>query len=628
MKRILPLLSLLIPAMAFPFTQAQATFRTFDVEGRLRVTVPEAFEYGVPFPARVEVLEAPEEPQTLALSFNYLKEQGLYGGVLEPVQQSYDVAGSGEFPLELVVSEEKSGLTVALLTAYLSPDGSWKNRTMQAVVPILAPGADAEIYAGAVERAEKQSALAAAPTAPPSSADGGASVVEGYDPRESYFAQREDRPDLRKWEVTPQQLPPLEEILARPGADRPVYGVYCWANEYAEAHEEVARIGITSVRLSGPWDEAGTALEAAAKHGVEVMFTATGGSTWENIKTRRRPDFGSDEAFIAAVGDNIKAFLREYGPGGRHFAALGMESPIKALEVLNEPNFQYMIPDSDDRKADEAAREALYPKVLKAGYEAVKEICPGLPVVGFSGGGAASGDVRFIKRIHERHPEIVEYYDILSTHPYTHGAPPEARKIKSWGGYSIADNLHDILGGIPVEKPVWYTELGWRFSETHGGQHKDPKNALEHMVTPDLHAAYLVRMYLYAMRLGVGRVHVMHLHDADNYNGGLMTRNSLEWRPAAHAIRHLTRLMPHPKLTGAVVDGVEGVHIYTFDPDHTAGAGGQVIAAWNVAGPKTVSIPVEGSSVVVSDLVGNRKELPVSEGKVEIEIGPYPLFLE
>lgn len=448
---------------------------------------------------------------------------------------------------------------------------------------------------------------------------------------QEYFTQRTDRPGINRWKLDQDKAPPLEIILARPAQPLPPYGVYCWANEYARAHDEISKIGFKSIRLSGPWKHEDKAMRLAAENGMEVLYTMAAGSEWPAYKEKRRPHFDSDAAFIAAMSDNVKAFLETYGKDGSFFRDKDLESPVAVVEIWNEPNFKYMIPDSGNQQQDEAAREALYPKVLKAGYEAVKSVDPDMLVAGFAAGGAAKADVRFIDNIHQAHPDINGYYDILSTHPYMHGAPPEAFKLKPWGGYSIAGGLEEIredMGDTGMETPVWYTEIGWRFSHADGGHFRNGKHP-DHIVPIDLHAAYIVRTYLWAIRLGVDRILVMHLHDSDSYNGGFIDRKTFAWRPVAYATQHLIERMPHPRLNGAISDGEDGTYIYRYDPDHTNKTAEEMIVAWNLKGPKTVNIPVSQTGTVTAyDMIGNRRELPVVDGAVELETGPYPLYLE
>lgn len=454
------------------------------------------------------------------------------------------------------------------------------------------------------------------------------SRIEKYTPQSEYFTQRKEEPEARKWKMDGQPLPPIGSIVARPQADRPVYGVYAWCSEYVLAREEIKKMGVRSIRLAGPWEEADTAMRAAAEDGVEVLYTIQGGRTPAEHRRNNRAAFASDEEFIGRVAENVSQFVKRYGPAGSFTRETGLKSPLRVVEIWNEPNFQYMIPDRAPRTEVEAERTALYPKLLKAAYAAAKKADPEVVVAGFAAGGADAGDQRFIKAIHEQDPGISASYDILTTHPYLQGAPPEASKIRRWGSYSIAEGLAPIRGyiGSPA-KPVWYSEIGWEIAQKHGGLYPVPDGNADGVVPPDLHAAYIVRMYLWAMRLGVERVFIMHLHDTDGYNGGLIVRKTNQWRPAAYAIKNLTEQLPNPKMVEARLEGEGGTYAYVFQSDGSDPAKGKVIVAWNVPGPKRVEFAVEGTGATLFDMVGNRKAAELKAGKLQVEVGPYPLFI-
>jgi hypothetical protein len=593
---------------------------TFNIDETIRITLPESYELNVPFDIRVEVLKLPEPDQQMELRFNHLKRNGKFGGGLQSAAGKIRVGNEAPFVFEdtVTITKQKPDMGVTLLTVYLSPDRSWRNRTLQANVPILPPDGNRKLYEEQLGRVEQQS------TSKPQR-------FETYTPRTEYFSQRVDDPGKRNWKRDPQTLPPLEDIIARPAPDCPVYGVYSWAKEYVLAADEVARIGFKTMRLSGPWDEAEAAMLRAARDNIEVLYTLTAAQTWDDIRKKKRPYYDSDDALLADFAANVKAFVKRFGPGGTAFEGTGLESPLATVELWNEPNFHYLIPDSGNRKVDEPAREALYAKMIGAGYEAVKSVAPDLPVTAFAAGGSGSGDVRFIQHIHENNPGIAQKYDILSTHPYIMGAPPETQRYRSWGSYSIANNnalIRKILADAGVaDKPVWWTEIGWQFADEHGGRFPVAGNRTDLIVTPDRHAAYVVRCYLWALRLGIERVHIMHLYDTDSFNGGFVERKTLEWRPVAHAVKQLIDTMPNPVLTGAVSDGKDGLYVYTYTADHTNPGRGHVTVVWNVDGPRTVAVPTVGNTATLYDMVGNRKTVNVSGGQVTFEAGPYPVYV-
>ncbi|MBN2584149.1 MAG: hypothetical protein JXL80_13885 [Planctomycetes bacterium] len=426
--------------------------------------------------------------------------------------------------------------------------------------------------------------------------------------------------------VDDQQFPPIEQIVKRPAAALPVYGLYAWTGEYSEHRDSIKKIGLKSMRIGGPFDD--EAMKMACQDGIEIMKTLGVRVHGEN---RNRTFYDSDEAFLKDNVAGIVAFLERYGPDGTFFKDNPdvPKLPITNIEIWNEPNFQYMIPDREPRAEVEAEREALYTKVIVAAHKAVKTRWPNVNVLGFGAGGASKGDIRFIKHVHEKDAAVAKSYDALSTHPYTAPVGPDMFYVKPWGGYAVAPCLAEIRAILAQhgrgDVPIWYTEVGYPISKEDGGHFAtDPKKP---HVSPLLQAAYVCRMYAIALRLGIERVHIMFATDTDNFNGGFFLRDK-SWRPQAYAVATMIRTMPNPKLQAAISDGKDGLFAYRFAPDAAKAADAKpVIMAWNVAGPKTVEIPVGGPQAKVLDMFGHEKAVEVKDGKATIEVGPCPVYV-
>jgi len=233
--------------------------------------------------------------------------------------------------------------------------------------------------------------------------------------------------------------------------------------------------------------------------------------------------------------------------------------------------------------------------------------------------------------VHDRNRAVGRSYDILSTHPYVRPAPPEADMVRSWGSYSIARGLVEIRETMrrhgAGDRPIWYTELSW----TVQGGRFDPGN--DRNTTPELQAAHFVRGYLWALRLGVERVNYMSLVDTDGVNAGMLAgADGAQWRPAAHAIRALLAVMPHPRLIGAVREGRDGIYGYVYQsgrselPERV----GDVLAFWKVDGPDVIELPwgqTTTGTVTLMDYLGETYQAPVVDGKVRFEIGPLPVYV-
>lgn len=425
-----------------------------------------------------------------------------------------------------------------------------------------------------------------------------------------------------KFAVAPQPFPQLAAITAQAVPDRPVYGLYVWAEEFRRLREEIRQVGWRQIRFAGPWDD--VTMRMVVEDDIEVMMTLGG---------KKRNAFASDDEFITAFLDKTDAFLTRYGPKGSFFADNPTlpARPITAVEIWNEPNFQYMIPDRQPMAEVMREREALYAKLLPAAHKAIKAKWPEVRVVGFGAGGASAADQGFIANVWKQNPEVARSFDILSTHPYVDPIPPDADNVASWGKWSVAKCLVGIRKTIGSSTtPIWYTELGWAVSKADGGHYPTKAGAV--MATPLLQAAYVCRQYALAMRLGVARVHVMFATDTDTYNAGFFLRDK-GWRPSARAVQTMVTAMPFPQLVGAISDGQDGYYAWTFTADaRKPAAAPPVTMAFNVAGPKHVELPWTAPAATSIDMLGTKSRItatPAAAGTwtLPVDIGPCPVYL-
>ena len=435
-----------------------------------------------------------------------------------------------------------------------------------------------------------------------------------------------------KWKLVDDPLPPMAEIAKRPAATAPVYGLYSWCGEYVTYRQDIKKVGWKSIRIGGPLEE--KALRMMCEDGVEVMKTLGLREIDTAGEKKNRTAYEADEPFIADYVKGIERFLERFGPGGTFFKDNPEvpNRPIMHVEIWNEPNFQYMIPDREPRAEVEKEREALYAKVLPAAYKAIKARWPTVTVVGFGAGGASKGDIRFIRNVLDKGDEVVKNFDALSTHPYQPPVAPEAHSIRSWGTFSTVSSLKEIRDILAAkgrgDARIWYTEVGWPISKADGGNFADKPG--EVFVSPMLQAAYVVRQYALSMRLGVERSHIMFISDSDGFNGGFFTRGDREWRPSAYAVQTMVKLMPNPKLTKAVSDGADGYYAYEFRADGNLASDPDMLVTmvWNVAGPKTVEISGLTHTARVTDMLGNVKKVAAKDGKISIEVGPCPVYVQ
>jgi len=434
------------------------------------------------------------------------------------------------------------------------------------------------------------------------------------------------------WNLAAQPMPPLADIIAKPAGNLPVYGLYCWAQEYLTHRDFIRELGWRHFRLSGPVNDA--VMRAYAEDGATVMFTMAARrpfatAQFPNGEWRNRGNYASDEEFIAAYLADVSAVIARYGPDGTFWSENPdlARRPMQAIEIFNEPNFWYLNLASEDMDtpAAKAERIVTYSKLLPAAYAHIKSLAPSLTVVGFGTGGSAAADVPFITDVHAANSSVAASYDVLSTHPYVLPVPTEANNVRPWGQYSMAggaNSIRTILASLGnSDKPLWWTELNWAVT---GGTYPDNEN----MVPERLQAAYLVRAHARALRLGAERLTIMSLKDTDGTNSGLLNPGGGR-RASAHAMAAMMAVMPHPKLLGAPVDGSGGIHVYQIEPDSANPGKPPVTMCWSVekqAQPLVLTWP--HASAWLTDMEGRVLQQPaIVNGLITVPIGPEPVYV-
>lgn len=434
------------------------------------------------------------------------------------------------------------------------------------------------------------------------------------------------------WRIYDGPLPTMENLASYHDDPVSIYGLYLWLDGYLKYREDIRAVGFSNFRVGGIGRQADIADEgitALIEDGV--AFTIVLGA-------KKRDEFETDQAFIDNALVTFRKVIERYGPGGSFFKDHPdvPRKPVMSYQIWNEPNFQYMY-KGDGTNAMIPVRQKLYAKLLPAAYRMIKGIDPKIEVVGWTCGGAAAQDLPFVKNALKANPEMATAFDVFSTHPYTHPAPPDAWAVQKWGEYSLPNMLLKIRetfvnAGRPVDKlPVWYTEGGWTISRAEGGMFDAGR------LDKDIQSAYYLRYYLMGLRLGVNRITVMSVVDTDGFNGGIFNRtaewkrdDANPWRPVAHAIQNMIRLMPNPKLSRIFTDGTGGEFVYEFTSDKRKENSGTTIVAWKVtpkAKPVTLDIGDAYDKPVVVDMYGHTQPLTVTDGAVTVDIGPYPVFI-
>ncbi|MDY6932709.1 MAG: fibronectin type III domain-containing protein, partial [Spirochaetota bacterium] len=455
-----------------------------------------------------------------------------------------------------------------------------------------------------------------------------------------------------------QHYPSLQEILNKPAQDIPVYGLYTWSSSWGawwHWYDEISQVGWRTIRVAGIRDLDDEEMEYLIIYNVEPMFTLFG-----NLVHTYRGDYGIipdvdlDNEFINDFLDLIDDRIGRYGPMGSFFVdnpdpefqpGGDKYKPVIYWEIWNEPNLHYLLGAEHWDALDKEGKADLYARLLIASYDHIRANPEwnDVKVVGISSCGVSAENAfndgvgwkkSFVQLVHEKlveHGGHANYYDILSTHPYTHDVGPDTEHLLESYQYSLVNSYAEIRESMEsfgnTDKPVWYTEVGWH--RDVGAFAADVK---PYPVTERQQAAYVTRLYLTAMRLGVERVHVMFVNDADNFNGGFFNNEDCSWWEQTYAVQNMITIMPKPKLIEVVNDGgygdndlsdSEGYYAYIYDPNTDVSGDTTVIVAWNVEGPITVEIPCDPGEYRVINMLGDYEDI-ITSSMLPIEIGPCP----
>jgi hypothetical protein len=113
------------------------------------ITLPETYQTGVAFPVKVTVSKL-DKASKLVITANWMKPNKQFGGFLQLLGVNREISEPGTYTFNVTISKTRPDMGQTSLSVYLSPDGSWQNRTA----------------AGAADISGSAASAAAAPAAP------------------------------------------------------------------------------------------------------------------------------------------------------------------------------------------------------------------------------------------------------------------------------------------------------------------------------------------------------------------------------------------------------------------------------------------------------------------------------
>ncbi|MHB8864323.1 MAG: cellulase family glycosylhydrolase [Pirellulaceae bacterium] len=263
---------------------------------------------------------------------------------------------------------------------------------------------------------------------------------------------------------------------------------------------------------------------------------------------------------------------------------------VKVWEVWNEPNIGFF-----------HGSAAEYAEMVKAAAVAARRADPDCRIAM----GCAGVDLDFLERLYEF--GCGPYFDVMSVHPYQWG-----RELNDGWMVDKLQGCRELMDRYGDEhKEIWITEIGWSLAE--GITSQEQANLLaQAMVT-----ALSVRE-----RLRVAKVFWFSVKDWGGPGHGLLDVAG-EPKPALFAYQAVTTTLNEARYQGPW-EGPAGTRGHVFER-----AGQPVLVAWNPSadGKMRIELRTSASKLSLRTVDSQTSEVPVSEGRLAIELSHAPLFI-
>jgi hypothetical protein len=359
--------------------------------------------------------------------------------------------------------------------------------------------------------------------------------------------------------------------------------MYSWT-EVSTYLADVQEMGVHIVRIAGNNTLTDTFWATLQAAGFDVLYCAN------EVATRTK--YRSDDDYITAYLSFIDTVLNRYGPNGSYLGGARNVPyrPLQEISISNEPNSY--------GTGTAAEKAALYAQLLVAAYAHIKAKWPKVTVVGFEASDASAAAPGFISQVFASDPRAAQAFDVMAVHPYTRSQAPDGTITEEWGSWDLATNMHNVRHVMDAygvgDKPIWFTETGYKISNNDGGRYIDSSGT----VSPELQAAYNLRMDMVAAANGVQRVYHMFVTDTDNYNYGYW-QSPGNPRPVAIATATMNKYLQGVTKLEIVKDGSSNVFYYRFTTPR-----GRVGVAWATK-PTASTLTLVGGATKIVGVLGN-----------------------
>ncbi|MDO8689930.1 MAG: hypothetical protein Q7R39_07960 [Dehalococcoidia bacterium] len=236
------------------------------------------------------------------------------------------------------------------------------------------------------------------------------------------------------------------------------------------------------------WTDLSKAVVASRQSRLGLLLRVDHAPEWSR-PDHQEPGAPPDPAFLGAWGDMLYR-LAQRGKGH-----------VAAYEIWNEPNLA-------SEWGGRAPDPGYYVEMLRIAYRRIKAADPGVRVVSAGlaptqgdGGIEAVDNLLYLREMYRLGGG--DYFDVLGSHPYGFGSPPDAdpRSVASFRSVELEREIMLEFGADA--KPVWATESGWLLDPGAvglAGCREDPsaQGSLWQAVDASTQARYSAQAYRYA----------------------------------------------------------------------------------------------------------------------------------
>jgi len=280
------------------------------------------------------------------------------------------------------------------------------------------------------------------------------------------------------------------------------------------------------------------------------------------------------------------------------------DGQINSIEVYNEFNGSF----GSRGNGLAGSRPDSYVKMLKKTYEKIKAQYPNVTVVGMATAGTPLDWIEEVFKLGG-----LDYMDVVSIHPYQSQRPPDGmvQAVRS-----TQQLMRQYNNG--VEKPIWYTEIGWPTKASIG-------------ITENSQANFVVRTYVQALAEGVEKIFWYDLMNdgmqEDYYEHHLgMLRNRLdEFGPFTPKPSYASYAAMTRELIDAVFDEqeYEGTDIFSYKFNKNSE---ELRVVWSNEPLQTV---IETDAPIqITDMMGNTETYSPVLGKVYLTLSGEPHYVK